>query len=164
MSWAVGVSLCLLLPSFNDFSAARSLCDFPVFAHFLLVSAESWEHGPIQLLMWCAPAGIPLAAVKNSVFLQVPSFLYFILLLVFFFFFSLLFSFRLWPSRFVVASLFSVLAALGRGTWNCQLLGSRRVALATHPPASRESPSVLFLLLLSRLTNTYTQIHVNTQT
>lgn len=40
---------------------------FSCFRALPLVSAESWEHGPIQLLMWCAPAGIPLAAVKNSV-------------------------------------------------------------------------------------------------
>lgn len=160
MSWAVGVSLCLLLPSLMIFPAARSLCDFPVFRALPLVSAESWEHGPIQLL-WCdvplpgfhlLPWKIPfLAGAKFPLLYFTFSFL---LLL-----FPFLFSFRLWPFRFVVASLFSVLAALGRGTWNCQLLGSRRVALATHPPASAESPSVLVRVVV---VPAYKYIHTNT--
>lgn len=106
MSWAVGVSLCLLLPSLMIFPAARSLCDFPVFRALPLVSAESWEHGPIQLL-WCdvplpgfhlLPWKIPfLAGAKFPLLYFTFSFL--LLLFLFIFFPLVAFSLR---CRFVV--------------------------------------------------------------
>lgn len=86
MSWAVGVSLCLLLPSLMIFPAARSLCDFPVFAHFrwFPLNPESTDRFSYCDVM--CPCRDSTCCREKFRFLQVPSFLYFILLLVFFFF------------------------------------------------------------------------------
>lgn len=148
--------------AFNDFSAARSQCDFPVFAHFrwFPLNPEStvrfsyWCDGPLpgfHLLPWKIPF---LAGAKFPLLYFTFSFL-----VLFPFIFLFFFSLRLWPSRFVVASSFSVLAALGGSTWNCQLLGSRRVALATHPPASGVSSPVLVAVVV---VPAYKYIHPNT--
>lgn len=163
MSWAVGVSLCLLLPSLMIFPAARSLCDFPVFRALPLVSAESWEHGPIQLL-WCdvplpgfhlLPWKIPfLAGAKFPLLYFTFSFL---LLLFPFYFLS---ACGLFASLSLRCFLFWLHLVAVPETVNC--LGRDVSPWQRTRPQAHSRLLFLFVLLLSRLTNTYTQIHTNT--
>lgn len=163
MSWAVGVSLCLLLPSLMIFPAARSLCDFPVFAHFrwFPLNPESTDRFSYCDVM--CPCRDSTCCREKFRFLQVPSFLYFILLLVFCFFlfpFYFLSACGLFASLSLRCFLFWLHLVAVPETVNC--LGRDVSPWQRTRPQAQSRLLFMFVLLLSRLTNTYTQIHTNT--
>lgn len=167
MSWAVGVSLCLLLPRLMIFRLPARSAIFLFsrtsvgFRWILRAQSDSVTNvmGPCRDSTCCR---------EKFRFLQVPSFLYFILLFHFLYFFllfsysSFLYACGLLASLSLRRFLFWLHLVAVPETVNC--LGRDVSPWQRTRPQAECRLLFLLLLLLSRLTNTFTQIHTNTQT